>query len=89
MRNLDEVRKRASGGLPSHLVRLAPSSGMALRLQCPEGMKREPGRGRRLEVKKETLRVLSTRDLEQVQGGRSGTRNNCSAKLSGCIVGMV
>jgi hypothetical protein len=43
-------------------------------------------RGRRLGVRKETLRSLSASDLAQVSGGKPKI-NNCTAKLSGCILG--
>ena len=51
-------------------------------------MKREDaGRGRRLDVKKETLRILSDGELVQVNGG--GRLNNCTRRISGCIVHMI
>jgi len=43
---------------------------------------------RKLRVNRETLRQLSGGDLAQVQGGAiplTANRNNCTAKLSGCI----
>ena len=43
---------------------------------------------RKLTVKKETLRALSTVELEQVQGGYAPLlpyKNNCTGRASGCI----
>ena len=40
---------------------------------------------RQLVVKRETLRALTASELEQVNGGARAPRNNCTARLSGCI----
>ena len=43
---------------------------------------------RKLTVTKETLRVLSSGDLEKVQGGLLPAmlpKNNCTLRYSGCI----
>ena len=45
---------------------------------------------RKLVVKKETLREISSSDLGRVQGGAIISpymvgKNNCTARLSGCI----
>ena len=39
---------------------------------------------RKLVLKRETLREIAASDLAQVQGGAL-PKNNCTAKLSGCI----
>jgi hypothetical protein len=45
-------------------------------------MKSSDARRRKLVVKRETLRELTTDDLEKAAGG---ARNNCTARYSGCI----
>ena len=43
-------------------------------------------KARRLDVKKETLRSLSTNELDQVNGGGTAYKpNNCTGRISGCI----
>ena len=39
---------------------------------------------KKLNLKRETLRVLTPADLRLVAGGRP-TKNNCTTRLSGCI----
>ena len=39
---------------------------------------------RKLSLERETLRTLSTGELERAHGGK--VRNNCTARISGCII---
>ena len=42
-------------------------------------------KSRKLDVKKETLRSLSTNELDRVNGGGTYKPNNCTTRFSGCI----